>query len=199
MLVQYRMLALLLGISVSAIVNLSVSYAENPQIAMGEPFLLRGSAKVLMDQPGAQIAPLSAERSLSIDTEMRTLGGAIDRSNTENKQLPAQKFPFFLNPDDTKDNLQLTIGYVRGINTPEAHQAGQSNASFVSSPAVIKVNGVRIHYIYTDGDMIQVTIPKALLQPQGFNVVQVEAGFYFLPGNRIAYDELQLQHLALSY
>jgi hypothetical protein len=163
------------------------------ELVMQDPPLLK--ARVEMDQP---------ERKLIIDAETRMIGGAIDRSTAYDKQLPAQKFPFFIAPIRHKQQpypapLTLTIGSIRGINTPEAHATGQSQAGFVSSPAVIKINGQRIGYIYTDGEAIQMTVPSETLRPDGFNVLQVEAGFYFLPGNRVAYDELEVQHLALLY
>ena len=187
-----------LGVGFFSLMVLS-AFAESPKIAMGESVLLQGSAKVLVEPKNNAMAPLTSGHSLEIDQETRVLGGTTDLSGARHKQFPAQKFPFFISPDQITDNLQLTIGYIRGINTPEAHESGQSTANFVSSPAVIKVNGVRIQYIYTDGELIKVTIPRGVLQPHGFNVLQVEAGFYFLPGNRVAYDELQMQHLSLSY
>jgi|GEM_PF-5321918 len=173
--------------------------AEKLKLAIGEPVLLRGSATITAEQSEHQLVPLEVRRVIDIDSQTRLLGGDQDLSNSSKKQLPTQKFPFFLRPENIKDNLELTIGYIRGINTPEAHQEGQSNTPFVSSPAVIKVNGIRLQYIYTDGELIRVKIPKDVLQNQGFNVIQVEAGFYFLPGNQLAYDQLQLQHLALNY
>ena len=173
--------------------------AEEHQLAIGEPVLLKGSATFTAEHPDHQLIPMGAGRVMEIDSRTRQLGGDKDLSNAPQKQLPTQKFPFFLLPQNIKDNVELTIGYIRGINTPEAHQEGQSNTPFVSSPAVIKVNGIRIQYIYTDGELIHVHIPKTVLRNQGFNVIQVEAGFYFLPGNQLAYDQLQLQHLALNY
>lgn len=183
-------------VSVLALVlSIISSYAENPQVAMGNSILLRGSAKVQVGQPAETLAPLQEVRSLIIDGEIRTLGGSQQHIH----QFPAQKFPFTLDVRALQGDPSLTIGYVRGINTPEAHSTGQSDTSFVSSPAVVKVNGVRIYYIYTAGDLLKIQIPKSALSKDGFNVVQIEAGFYFLPGNKIAYDLIELQHLALSY
>ncbi len=173
--------------------------AESPRLAMGEPVLLKGSAKVQVGKPAPKLAAIEAGRSLVIDGEVRTLGGSQAQTEGHPRQFPAQKFPFILDAQALKGNPQLTIGYIRGLNTPEAHAAGQSETKFVSSPAVIKVNGVRIQYVYTAGDLLKIQIPKSALKPDGFNVVQIEAGFYFLPGNQVAYDQIELQHIALSY
>jgi hypothetical protein len=180
-----------LGLLGSAFVS---SYAENQQIAFQEPLLLKGSIQ--------QIRQADQEQNpdqLVIDNQFRVIGGAEDRSNSVQKQLPAQKFPFFVAANNVRQQATLTIGSIRGLNTPEAHQSGQSQADFVSSPAVIKVNGVRVGYIYTDGEAVTMQVPRRVLRPDGFNVLQIEAGFYFLAGNRIAYDELELQHLALNF
>lgn len=173
--------------------------AENPQIALSDPFVLKGQIKVEVGQPTESLMPLIPVRQIEIDNQIRTIGGATSWPKKDLKQLPAQKFPFFINPADIKDKPQLTIGYVRGINTPEAHAAGQSNTGHISSPAVIKVNGIRVQYLYTDEELVSIKIPLSLLKPDGFNVLQVEAGFYFLPGNQVAYDQIELQHLALRY
>lgn len=191
---QYKRQGLFLALLGVLSSGFTSGYAENPQIAFQEPLLLKGSIQ--------QVRHAEREQSpdqLLIDNEIRLIGGVDDRSNSLQKQLPAQKFPFFVAPDTVRQQATLTIGSIRGLNTPEAHQAGQSQADFVSSPAVIKVNGVRVGYIYADGEAVTVQVPQRVLRPDGFNVLQIEAGFYFLPGNRIAYDELELQHLALNF
>jgi hypothetical protein len=176
----------------------SLSYAEDPRIAMAEPLLLKGSIVQLKgDDP---LVASDRRQQILIDNETRIIGGAIDRSDSVDKQLPVLKFPFFIEGCKcNRGQVTVKIGSIHGINTPEAHAAGQSQANFVSSPAVIKLNGVKVGYIYTDGDAVQVQVPQSVLRRNGFNVLQIEAGFYFLPGNRIAYDELELQQLALLF
>jgi hypothetical protein len=186
----------LLGLSLFSTLCLSV-YAQSPERAKGEPVLLKGHARISTEQPASE--PMNATHVMEIDREERALGGDQDLSSAPVRQLPAQKFTFFLDNAGLQDNLHLSIGYMRGLNTPEAHEEGQSHTDFVSSPSVIMVNGVRLQYIYTAGEMIKVNIPKSLLRPDGFNVVQVEAGYYFLPGNRVAYDQVRFQHLAINY
>jgi hypothetical protein len=176
---------------------------ENQKIAMRESPLLRGGVQVRVNARAAagleRLPALEPGQRLLIDNQTRLIGGAVDRSQGARRQLPAQKFPFFVDAGTAKGPLALTIGYLRGLNTPEAHAAGQSQASFVSSPTVVKVNGVRVGYLYVDGELIRMEGPRSALKPDGFNVLQIEAGFYFLPGNRVAYDELELQHLALVF
>jgi len=195
MMAQYKRVSL--GISLFSTLCLSV-YAQLPELAKGESVLLKGHARISTEQPSSPAA-MNATHVMEIDREERALGGDQDLSSAPVRQLPAQKFTFFLDNAGIQDNLHLSIGYMRGLNTPEAHEEGQSHTAFVSSPSVIKVNGVRLQYIYTAGEMIKVNIPKSILRPDGFNVVQVEAGYYFLPGNRVAYDQVQFQHLAINY
>jgi hypothetical protein len=191
----------LLGLVVALLAgSLPAGAGETQKIAMQEPPLLRGGVQVRVKTHSARLErlpDLEPGQRLLIDNQTRLIGGAVDRSQGVQRQLPAQKFPFFMDAGTAKGPLTLTIGYLRGLNTPEAHVAGQSQASFVSSPAVVKVNGVRVGYLYVDGELIRVEVPRSALKPDGFNVLQIEAGFYFLPGNRVAYDELELQHLAL--
>ena len=132
-----------------------------------------------------------------IDTMPRTLGGAYVASGP-NKQLPTQKFPFSA-PSGVSGSPTLHIGALSGINTPEAHAQGTSTANHISSPVVIKVNGKRVQYVYTNGQDIKVKLPAYAINPNGFNVVQIEAGYYFPQENEIAYDEIHLQHLALDF
>lgn len=132
-----------------------------------------------------------------IDTMPRTLGGAYVPSGP-NKQLPTQKFPFSA-PSMGGGSPTLHIGALYGINTPEAHAQGTSTANHVSSPVVIKVNGKRVQYVYTNGENIKVKLPAYAINPNGFNVVQIEAGYYYPQENEIAYDEIHLQHLALDF
>jgi hypothetical protein len=180
--------------------GVSISYAENTSLAMAEPLLLKGSVQINVNAGDSQTRFQDTRQQLLIDGETRVIGGAVDRSDSQQKQLPAQKFPFFIDSKTAqRREVTLRIGSIHGLNTPEAHTAGQSQATFVSSPAVIKLNGVRVGYVYTDGNAIQVRVPQSVLKRDGFNVLQIEAGFYFLPGNRIAYDELELQQVALLF
>ncbi len=130
----------------------------------------------------------------------RVLGGEVDMSRSANKRLPAEKFPFTLNFKN-KANIRpvLTIGSISGINTPEAHKRGQASANHISSPVVIKVNGIRVQYVYENGQNIKLAIPPHVFRKEGFNTIQVEAGYYFPEDNRIAYDEIHLDNIGLDF
>jgi hypothetical protein len=173
------------------------AYAEHLNTTQASSFLLRGSLHHRETERSKDLE--TSSNYIEIDREARTIGSEFSLSNINKRQLPTQKFPFYMSADGVKDTLLLTIGYIRGVNTPEAHAIGQSNTDFVSGPTVIKLNGIKIHYLYTDGYRIGIRVPRSILKLDSLNVLQVDAGFYFQSDNQVAYDQIQFQHLTLYY
>lgn len=143
--------------------------------------------------------------SIVVDDVPRVVGGDVDLSNAVNKQLPKQKFPFNLDAKTLSKALNsgktpvLTIGSIQGLNTPEAHEAGESQADYISSPSVIKINGVKVGYVYTSQNGLQIKVHKKDLRPDGYNTIQIEAGYYFTADNRLAYDTVSFQDISIEF
>jgi hypothetical protein len=94
----------------------------------------------------------------------------------------------------------LSVGYIfRSPSCPEAHQTSSSQASFVSSPTVIKLNGHTVGYLYTEGNILSVPVPNQFLRVSGYNIIQVEACFYFSGENDVACDQIEFQNMLLNY
>jgi hypothetical protein len=130
-----------------------------------------------------------------IDDRQREIGG--DRKDG---LKPLMKLAFALQSDQIKGTtIGVTIGQIEGFNTPEAHQLRQNTASHISSPAVIKVNGEKVDYIYTSQKNHTIYIPKYRLNPNGINTLQIQAGYYFKDKNSLAYDQLSIQQISLTY
>ncbi len=143
-----------------------------------------------------------SQNHVAIDDQYRIIGETnnFDIPNCrQTKVLPTMKFPFVIQENKaTMGQPMLVIGSIRGINTRKAHIAGQSHSTYISSPVVIKLNGIRISYVYMNGENIAVNVPSGVLNPGGVNVLQIESGYYFPEENQIAYDNVQFKDINLN-
>jgi hypothetical protein len=130
-----------------------------------------------------------------IDSALRVIGGTMAEH-----RMPGMKLPFVMSPQSVAGmQPRLKIGMIAGINTPEAHELGASTADHISSPAVVKLNGKKIKYIYHNDRGMEVVLPKQFLNQSGFNVLQIDAGYYFERANILAYDKVQFQDVAVVF
>ena len=135
------------------------------------------------------------QHSIVLDDEYRLLGGTI-----KDGRAPTIKLPFVLDGKKVKGNsVEMVIGSINGIHTPEAHRLGQAWEGHVSSPAVVKLNGKKVDYIYTNGSNVTVRLPRKHFRKNGINVVQIDAGYYFQNQTTLAYDSLSFQDVAVVY
>lgn len=107
----------------------------------------------------------------------------------------ARRFRLSEIPQGSRPLLQ--IGVIMGLDTLQAHRAGQSSANAFSSPVKVRMNGYDIGYLTVNGLKQQVPIPPALLRPNGDNLLEVEAGHHRPDGVRIDYDDMELMNLIL--
>lgn len=132
---------------------------------------------------------------IPIDTHTRIIGGTEKEG-----RMPGIKLAFTAQPKHIPGQMvRLKIGHLSGFNTPQAHAMGENTSEHISSPAVVKINGKKVKYFYTNVDGLELPISKAYLNPNGFNVIQIDAGYYFEDRNKIAYDKLKVKGLALLY
>jgi len=131
-------------------------------------------------------------QSQLLDDFSRTIGG-----NEADQLKPAQKYVFEV-PRVTNQPMWLTIGSLEGIHTPQAHALGQTTDTHISSPLTIKLNGKAVQYIHTNGQNIQIRLPAHLLRADGYNTLQVQAGYYFPKANTIAYDVITFSNVRLE-
>jgi hypothetical protein len=96
--------------------------------------------------------------------------------------------------------VRLELEGLYGVSTAEAHALGQQASEYVSSPTTLKINGVRFqHFTLNTADTLVVDIPASMLKPQGFNIIQLEAGYFFDENEALAYDEVSTGSIHLSY
>jgi hypothetical protein len=197
------MRVLVLGVLLALSLNLSGSgqtYADNHTVASATYTSSYPNSPII--QAGVSYrdphSPAHSDR-LQIDSNIRRIGGAGGKNNIASGQPPLQKFVFQAEVPSQVGYSNLIIGRIKGINTSEAHQLGLSKVNFISSPTVIKVNGQPVGYIYTEAQNVTVQVPNRVMHPNGFNTVQIEAGFYYPTQDYIAYDEVEFQDLALEY
>jgi hypothetical protein len=82
----------------------------------------------------------------------------------------------------------------------QSHQLGQQASDYVSSPTTLKINGVRFQYFTLNTEKtIVVDIPVSLLKAKGFNILQLEAGYFFDENDALAYDEVSTGSIRLTY
>lgn len=141
----------------------------------------------------------SQHTSIVVDEAQRMIGCVHNPSASQEKILPVQKFHFTAQQALTSAAPVIIIDRISGMNTPEAHRAGQSEAKYVSSPTVVKINGWRVGYIYTDTEDYHLPIPTSVLRQDGLNTIELEAGFFFLPGDVLSYDEIHFQNISVEY
>ena len=114
---------------------------------------------------------------------------------------PVKKLVFSLS------NTPVPAGFVRleldglyGVSTAESHALGQQASTYTSSPTTLKINGVRFqHFTLNTAETITVDIPVSLLKAKGFNIIQLEAGYFFDENDALAYDEVSTGSIRLSY
>jgi hypothetical protein len=135
------------------------------------------------------------ESLVLVDDKLRIIGGDIEQARP-----PKIKLPFYLEASKVLNHApRLSLGVVRGIHTPEAHALGQASHDHVSAPALLKVNGKKLKYLYTNSNHLEVPIPLSYLRKNGVNTITLEAGYYFPEENHIAYDQIQFQHVGVIY
>jgi hypothetical protein len=96
--------------------------------------------------------------------------------------------------------VRLELDGLYGVSTQEAHELGQQASDYVSSPTTLKINGVRFqHFTLNTEKTIVVDIPATMLKEKGFNIIQLEAGFFFDENDALAYDEVSTGSIRLTY
>ncbi|MDH4379399.1 MAG: hypothetical protein QE263_05800 [Vampirovibrionales bacterium] len=134
---------------------------------------------------------------IQLDDEARTIGGQLSDGDAA-KLRPAQKYLFELPKVVNNKTVWLSIGKLNGIHTPQAHTLGQTSDDHISSPLAIKLNGKTIQYVYVNGDNLHIRIPKSLLNKEGYNALQLQAGYYYSAPNTIAYDRVSFENVRLE-
>jgi hypothetical protein len=114
---------------------------------------------------------------------------------------PAKKLVFSLSGTPAQAGfVRLELDGLYGVSTTEAHELGQQASDYVSSPTTLKINGVRFqHFTLNTADTIVVDIPVSMLKAKGFNIIQLEAGYFFDENNALAYDEVSTGSIRLIY
>lgn len=96
--------------------------------------------------------------------------------------------------------VRLELDGLYGVSTQEAHELGQQASDYVSSPTTLKINGVRFqHFTLNTEKTIVVDIPVSMLKAKGFNIIQLEAGYFFDENDALAYDEVSTGSIRLIY
>jgi hypothetical protein len=96
--------------------------------------------------------------------------------------------------------VRLELDGLYGVSTAEAHELGQQASDYVSSPTTLKINGVRFqHFTLNTDKTIVVDIPVSMLKAKGFNIIQLEAGYFFDENDALAYDEVSTGSIRLIY
>lgn len=134
---------------------------------------------------------------MQLDDQARTIGGKLTDSDAA-KLRPAQKYLFELPKVVGNKTVWLSIGKLSGIHTPQAHTLGQTSEDHISSPMAIKLNGKTIQYVYVNGDNLHIRIPKSLLRKDGYNALQLQAGYYYSAADTIAYDRVSFENVRLE-
>jgi len=186
--------ALVLAIASSGLRAFSAEVATALPTAGGSTPILQAKIK-LVQEKGSTLQ----HASIVVDEAPRMIGCAQNPAVSHEKILPVQKFHFSAQQGLTEASPVIIIDRIFGMNTPEAHRAGQSEAKYVSSPTVVKINGQRVGYIYTDTEDYHLPIPTGVLRQDGFNTIELEAGFFFLPGDVLNYDEIHFQNISVEY
>ena len=114
---------------------------------------------------------------------------------------PTKKLVFSLNAIPTSTGfVQLELEGLYGVSTQEANALRQQASDCVSSPTTLKINGVRFqHFTLNTANTIVVHIPVSMLNPKGFNIIQLEAGYSFNKNNALIYDEVSTGSIRLIY
>ena len=114
---------------------------------------------------------------------------------------PTKKLVFSLSGTPTPAGVvRLELDGLYGVSTAEAHELGQQASDYVSSPTTLKINGVRFQYFTLNTDKtIVVDIPVSMLKAKGFNIIQLEAGYFFDENDALAYDDVSTGSIRLIY
>jgi hypothetical protein len=114
---------------------------------------------------------------------------------------PAKKLVFSLSGTPAPAGfVRLELDGLYGVSTQEAHALGQQASDYVSSPTTLKINGVRFqHFTLNTEKTIVVDIPTIMLKEKGFNIIQLEAGYFFDENDALAYDEVSTGSIRLTY
>jgi hypothetical protein len=114
---------------------------------------------------------------------------------------PTQKLVFSLSGTPVPAGfVRLELDGLYGVSTQESHALGQQASDYVSSPTTLKINGVRFqHFTLNTEKTIVVDIPISMLKAKGFNIIQLEAGYFFDENDALAYDEVSTGSIRLIY
>ena len=114
---------------------------------------------------------------------------------------PVKKLVFSLSGTPTPAGfVRLELDGLYGVSTQEAHELGQQASDYVSSPTTLKINGVRFqHFTLNTEKTIVVDIPASMLKAKGFNIIQLEAGYFFDENDALAYDDVSTGSIRLIY
>lgn len=102
------------------------------------------------------------------------------------------------------DTVTLGIGSVLGLDTPDAHQYGQSSFHHASSPMTVVLNGVPVGTIRLNGDGQYLRIPARLFRTQGQGLNHLEIATGYRLGSEtlytgVDYDDIELMLLTLTF
>lgn len=94
-------------------------------------------------------------------------------------------------------DIIVNIGTIIGLDTKKAKEAGQNRiAQVYSSPAEVYINGKRIGQLELNGDNIQVTIPKNILQEK--NQLKIITGKNLFQTEYVDYDDIELANIRIE-
>jgi hypothetical protein len=84
----------------------------------------------------------------------------------------------------------LELGEVYGLDTPEAYQAGQSQAPVAASPLRVKLNQQLVGSIHLNQRDKRLEVPSAWLLRAGDTVsLTLEAGYQSKPTGEVDFDD----------
>ena len=153
-----------------------------------------------------QVQLKKSETTVIIDDAIRHLGDGTYAPNSagsykfrQQAQGPVLTKKFRLNGSIESSHVILTVGSVVGLDTIDAHYAGQSRFHKSSSPMVVTLNGSVVGYIKTNGDGTQFVIPKHQLSLNGVNTLAIHTGYHRPDGVRIDYDDMEFMLLTLDF
>jgi len=96
-----------------------------------------------------------------------------------------------------KQEVIIKIGSLIGLDTKRAKQMGQNRiAKVYSAPSEVYVNGHKIKKLETNGDNIEILIPKNILKET--NELVIRTGRNLFQTNYIDYDDIEIANLRIE-
>ena len=107
---------------------------------------------------------------------------------------------FFIKKLRSRQDVNLVIGSIMGIDTKEAKKLGQTKVvNTYSSPVKIFFNSTEIANIKVNGDNQKISVPRNLIKQNAENTVKIFSGINMTQFLYTDYDDFEFTNLFLEY